>query len=111
MLTLGLVSYISGKRVDHPPSGAHMVSLLPGDIKYDSPSGNFRFLLPHHDINRHQHRSDCGALALLLGNSFNLSAGTERLCDVAEGRLLGVADLHAPDPRKPPSDEAQPLFD
>ncbi len=44
MLTLGLVSYISGKRVD--PSEAHMLSLLPGDIKYESPSGNFRFYFP-----------------------------------------------------------------
>jgi hypothetical protein len=41
-----LVSYISGKRVDHPPSSAHMLSLLPGDIKYESPSGNFRFYFP-----------------------------------------------------------------
>ena len=46
MLTLGLVSFISGKRVDDPPSGAHMLSLLPGDIKYESPSGNFRFYFP-----------------------------------------------------------------
>jgi Protein of unknown function (DUF2905) len=46
MLTLGLVSYISGKRVDDPPSGAPMLSLLPGDIKYESPSGNFRFYFP-----------------------------------------------------------------
>jgi hypothetical protein len=46
MLTLGLVSYASAKRANHPPHDAHMLSLLPGDIKYESPSGNFRFYFP-----------------------------------------------------------------
>jgi len=45
MLTLGLASYFSAKRLDHPAQG-HMLSLLPGDIKYESPSGNFRFYFP-----------------------------------------------------------------
>ena len=42
MLTLGLVSYFS----NHPPHDGHMLSLLPGDIKYESPSGNFHFYFP-----------------------------------------------------------------
>jgi Protein of unknown function (DUF2905) len=46
MLTLGLVSYFSAKRPNHPPHDGHMLSLLPGDIKYESPSGNFRFYFP-----------------------------------------------------------------
>jgi hypothetical protein len=40
MLTLGLVSYFSAKRPNYPPHDGHMLSLLPGDIKYESPSGN-----------------------------------------------------------------------
>ena len=46
MLTLGLVSYFSVKRPNPPPHDGHMLSLLPGDIKYESPSGNFRFYFP-----------------------------------------------------------------
>ena len=46
MLTLGLVSYISSKRGNHPSDEASALSLLPGDIKYESPSGNFRFYFP-----------------------------------------------------------------
>ena len=46
MLTLGLVSYFSSKRTDQPPRDGQMLSLLPGDIKYESPSGNFRFYFP-----------------------------------------------------------------
>jgi len=30
----------------HHPAQGHMLSLLPGDIKYESPSGNFRFYFP-----------------------------------------------------------------
>ena len=45
MLTLGLVSYMSGKRRPAAQRG-HMLSLLPGDIKYESPSGRFRFYFP-----------------------------------------------------------------
>ena len=44
MLTLGLVSYFSSKGANKPDG--HMLSLLPGDIKYESPSGNFRFYFP-----------------------------------------------------------------
>ena len=46
MLTLGLVSYFSSKRANKPPQAGHMLSLLPGDIKYESPSGKFRFYFP-----------------------------------------------------------------
>lgn len=45
MLVLGLVSYVSGKR-DSANEESSALSLLPGDIKYESPSGNFRFYFP-----------------------------------------------------------------
>ena len=45
MLALGLVSYVSSKR-DHTSDESSALSLLPGDIKYESPSGNFRFYFP-----------------------------------------------------------------
>ena len=45
ILALGLVSYVSSKR-DHPNDQSSALSLLPGDIKYESPSGNFRFHFP-----------------------------------------------------------------
>jgi hypothetical protein len=46
MLALGLMSYMSSKRTNHMGHDGHMLSLLPGDIKYESPSGNFRFYFP-----------------------------------------------------------------
>lgn len=45
MLGLGLVSYLSEKRVKASKE-ASALSLLPGDIKYESPSGKFRFYFP-----------------------------------------------------------------
>jgi len=45
MLALGLVSYVSRKRSNQSDE-ASAVSLLPGDIKYESPSGNFVFHFP-----------------------------------------------------------------
>ena len=45
ILALGLVSYVSSKR-DHPNDQSSALSPLPGDIKYESPSGNFRFYFP-----------------------------------------------------------------
>jgi hypothetical protein len=45
MLALGFVSYVSSKR-DHTSDESSALSLLPGDIKYQSPSGNFRFYFP-----------------------------------------------------------------
>ena len=46
MLALGLVGCLSGRRSDHMSPDGHMLSLLPGDIKYESPSGRFRFYFP-----------------------------------------------------------------
>ena len=46
MLALGLVSYVSSKRTDHASVESPALSLLPGDIKYESPSGRFRFYFP-----------------------------------------------------------------
>ena len=46
MLALGLVSYLSSKRTNHAGQDRPMLSLLPGDIKYESPSGRFRFYFP-----------------------------------------------------------------
>jgi hypothetical protein len=45
MLGLGLVSYLSEKRVNTRKE-ASALSLLPGDIKYESLSGRFRFYFP-----------------------------------------------------------------
>ena len=45
MLALGLVSYVSSKR-NHTSNESSALSLLPGDIKYESPSGHFRFYFP-----------------------------------------------------------------
>jgi hypothetical protein len=44
MLALGLVSYVSSKRSNFDQTSA--VSLLPGDIKYESPGGGFTFYFP-----------------------------------------------------------------
>ena len=46
MLALGLVSYVSSKRSGHTSEQGAALSLLPGDIKYESPSGNFIFYFP-----------------------------------------------------------------
>jgi len=46
MLTPGLVAYVSSKRTNFPDHQGHMLSQLPGDIKYESPSGNSRFYFP-----------------------------------------------------------------
>jgi hypothetical protein len=46
MLALGLVSYVSSKRANRASDEASALSLLPGDIKYESPSGRFRFYFP-----------------------------------------------------------------
>jgi hypothetical protein len=34
------------KRTNHAAHDGHVLSLLPGDIKYESPSGRFRFYFP-----------------------------------------------------------------
>jgi len=46
MLALGLVSYLSSKRTNHRTDQASALSLLPGDIKYESPGGSFVFYFP-----------------------------------------------------------------
>jgi DUF2905 family protein len=46
MLALGLVSYASSKRSVHTSEEGSALSLLPGDIKYESPSGKFIFYFP-----------------------------------------------------------------
>jgi hypothetical protein len=45
-LTLGAVAYFSGRREERPPESESMLKLLPGDISYESPRGNFRFYFP-----------------------------------------------------------------
>ena len=44
-LALGLVSYVSSKRSNRTPE-ASALTLLLGDIKYESPSGRFTFYFP-----------------------------------------------------------------
>jgi hypothetical protein len=46
VLMLGLVSYVSSKRTNPPGHQGNMLSLLPGDIKYESPNGKFSFYFP-----------------------------------------------------------------
>ena len=43
MLALGLVFYVSSKRSNERTPA---LSLLPGDIKYESPGGGFTFYFP-----------------------------------------------------------------
>jgi len=45
MLALGLASYVSSKR-DHANDESSALSLLSGDIKYESQSGNSGFISP-----------------------------------------------------------------
>ena len=46
MLALGLVSYVSSKRAHRRSEESSALTLLPGDIKYESPSGKFVFYFP-----------------------------------------------------------------
>ncbi|MEQ1652906.1 MAG: DUF2905 family protein [Hyphomicrobium sp.] len=48
LLTLGAIAYVAerGRSGDVEESGPPVYSLLPGDIKYESPSGNFQFYFP-----------------------------------------------------------------
>src|SRR5262245_17597004 len=100
MLVLGLVGYLSGRRSDHMSPDGQMLSLLSGGtLSTRAQAGGFASTSPSRRRSLSA-SSDAGALALHLGNSFNLGARTECLCDVAEGRLLGVAYLHASDPEE-----------
>jgi hypothetical protein len=46
MLALGLVSYVSSKRSNVSTDQTSALSLLPGDIKYESPGGGVTFYFP-----------------------------------------------------------------
>jgi hypothetical protein len=46
MLALGLISYIANKRTNLRTDQTPRLSLLPGDIKYESPGGKFVFYFP-----------------------------------------------------------------
>ena len=47
LLTLGAIAYLAEKRGEgDDASKPAPLQLLPGDIKYESPSGNFRFFFP-----------------------------------------------------------------
>ena len=65
LLALGLASYVSSKR-DHANDESSALSLLSGDIEYESPSGNFRFSFPSDGDQCHSH-SDLLFLALMRG--------------------------------------------
>jgi len=46
MLALGLVAFVSSKRSNVETNRTSALSLLPGDIKYESPGGGFTFYFP-----------------------------------------------------------------
>ena len=46
MLALGLVSHVSSRRSKVRTDQPSALSLLPGDIKYESPGGGFTFYFP-----------------------------------------------------------------
>lgn len=45
-VTLALVSLLAGRRDGGRSESARTLQLLPGDIKYESPGGNFRLYFP-----------------------------------------------------------------
>jgi hypothetical protein len=47
VLTLGAIAYVAERNSSaSEPEKPPVFSLLPGDIKYESPSGNFKFYFP-----------------------------------------------------------------
>jgi hypothetical protein len=46
LLTLAALTYFAGKRAADKREEPPVYALLPGDITYESPSGNFRFYFP-----------------------------------------------------------------
>ena len=46
LLTLGAIAFLSEKLDGDDAKHSAALQLLPGDIKYESPSGNFRFYFP-----------------------------------------------------------------
>jgi hypothetical protein len=67
MLALGLVSYVSSKRSVHSNEEGSALSLLPGDIKYESPSGQIHFLFSDNDLDSRKHCPGFGPLSFALG--------------------------------------------
>ena len=45
-LTLGLIAYVGDSRTPGGEAHSRPLTLLPGDIKYESPNGSFRFYFP-----------------------------------------------------------------
>ncbi|HEY8128058.1 MAG TPA: DUF2905 domain-containing protein [Hyphomicrobium sp.] len=45
-LTLGLITYVVDSRTPGGEAHSRPLTLLPGDIKYESPNGSFRFYFP-----------------------------------------------------------------
>lgn len=45
LLVLGAIGYVAGRQPDAANENTGL-TLLPGDIKYESPNGNFKFYLP-----------------------------------------------------------------
>ena len=46
LLTLSAIAYLAERLGSGHPKHPAALQLLPGDIKYESPSGNFRFYFP-----------------------------------------------------------------
>lgn len=46
LLTLGAIAYLTEKQNANRDAPPPVYSLLPGDIKYESPDGRFRFYFP-----------------------------------------------------------------
>jgi hypothetical protein len=46
LATLAALTYFAGKRAADRREEPPVYALLPGDIKYESPNGNFRFYFP-----------------------------------------------------------------
>lgn len=46
LLTLGAIAYLTEKQTANRDAPPPVYSLLPGDIKYESPDGRFRFYFP-----------------------------------------------------------------
>ena len=45
LLALGAIGYVAGRQPDAANENTGL-TLLPGDIKYESPNGNFKFYFP-----------------------------------------------------------------
>ena len=61
MLALGLVSYASSKRAAHRAMTPPRFHCSRETSNTKVPVGRFRFLLSHHDVDRHQHHPHSGS--------------------------------------------------